>query len=255
MSCISIRGCRIGEGRPKIIIPIVERTEADILARAAAFSTLDADFVEWRADWYEHCLDSAALTALLRRLRCALGEMPLLVTLRSKAEGGMLDLSSAEYAAFLDTVAASGCADLIDIELFPAGAELPSFIARCHAAGLPVICSSHDFAKTPPQAEMTARLCAMREAGADILKLAVMPNTPEDVLALLSATAAMRHLCPDAPVVTMSMGALGAVSRLSGEAFGSAMTFASAGKASAPGQIALDTLRGVLSSLAIPSAD
>ena len=38
----------------------------------------------------------------------------------------------------------------------------------------------------------------------------------------------------------MSMGALGAVSRLCGEAFGSAMTFANPGTASAPGQVGLD---------------
>ena len=39
----------------------------------------------------------------------------------------------------------------------------------------------------------------------------------------------MRQVHPELPLVTMSMGALGAVSRLWGEAVGSAMTFASAG--------------------------
>ena len=43
MSCVNIRGCRIGEGRPKVILPIVERTEAAILEKAAQFSTLLAD--------------------------------------------------------------------------------------------------------------------------------------------------------------------------------------------------------------------
>ena len=69
----------------------------------------------------------------------------------------------------------------------------------------------------------------MRSAGADIAKLAVMPHRPEDVLELLTATAQMRQAHPELPLVTMSMGALGAVSRLWGEAMGSAMTFASAG--------------------------
>ena len=36
MSCVPVRGCRIGEGRPKVILPIVERTEAAILEKAAA---------------------------------------------------------------------------------------------------------------------------------------------------------------------------------------------------------------------------
>ena len=45
------------------------------------------------------------------------------------------------------------------------------------------------------------------------------------------------------------MGALGAVSRLCGEAFGSAMTFANPGTASAPGQVPLDVVDTVLDSL------
>ena len=55
MSCVNIRGCRIGEGRPKVILPIVERAEAAILEKAAQFSTLQADCVEWRVDYFEGC--------------------------------------------------------------------------------------------------------------------------------------------------------------------------------------------------------
>ena len=57
MSCVNIRGCCIGEGRPKVILPIVERTEAAILEKAAQFSTLLADCVEWRTDWFEGLSD------------------------------------------------------------------------------------------------------------------------------------------------------------------------------------------------------
>ncbi len=42
-----VRGCPIGEGRP-VILPIVERAEAAVLEKAAQFSTLQADCVEWR---------------------------------------------------------------------------------------------------------------------------------------------------------------------------------------------------------------
>ena len=121
--------------------------------------------------------------------------------------------------------------------------------AQGHAGGTAVVCSSHDFVRTPPQAEMVARMCAMQKAGADLPKLAVMPQSRRDVLALLAATAEMAELHPETPVITMSMGALGGVSRLCGEAMGSAMTFASAGKASAPGQIELDVLAPVLDRL------
>ena len=89
----------------------------------------------------------------------------------------------------------------------------------------------------------------MQQAGADLPKLAVMPQSRADVLELLAATVEMTDHHPETPVITMSMGALGAVSRLCGEAFGSAMTFANPGTASAPGQVGLDVVNAVLDSL------
>ena len=112
-----------------------------------------------------------------------------------------------------------------------------------------MVCSSHDFHKTPPRAELVRRMVAMQQAGADLPKVAVMPQSRTDVLELLAATAEMADLHPETPVITMSMGALGAVSRLAGEAFGSAMTFANPGQASAPGQVSLDIVNEVLDAL------
>ena len=249
MSCVTIRNCRIGEGRPKVILPIVEQSEAAILQKAAEFSTLSAECVEWRADWFADVLDPAALSRCLSALRKALGEKLLLVTFRTKAEGGEKALSAEQYAAFCKTVCASGCADLLDIEFFPNQETLPSLIAMAHDAGVKVVCSSHDFQKTPPKAELVRRMVRMQQAGADLPKLAVMPTCRTDVLKLLAATAEMADQNPETPVITMSMGALGAVSRLCGEAFGSAMTFANPGTASAPGQVPLPVVDAVLESL------
>ena len=200
MSCITIRNCCIGEGKPNVIIPIVEHTEAAILQKAAEFSTLSADCVEWRVDLFELAKDLRAVAHDAAKLRVALKDKLLLVTFRTKGEGGSVALSREEYIRFIHTVLATDCADLIDIEFFTAGADLPGLIEDAHTAGVKVVCSSHDFHKTPP-------------------------------------------------VITMSMGTLGAVSRLCGEAFGSAMTFANPGAASAPGQVPLDVVNEVLESL------
>ena len=249
MSCVDIRGCRIGEGRPKVILPIVERAEAAILEKAAQFSTLQAECVEWRADWFQDCRDPAAVARCLQKLRVALGSKLLLVTIRTKAEGGELALRHTEYTDLLHTILDTDCADLLDIEFFTAGADLPLLVEQAHTAGVPVVCSSHDFAKTPPRAELVKRMVQMQQAGADLPKLAVMPQSRTDVLELLAATAEMAEHHPETPVITMSMGALGAVSRLAGEAFGSAMTFANPGQASAPGQVSLDIVNEVLDAL------
>ena len=236
MSCVDIRGCRIGEGCPKVILPIVERAEAAILEKAAQFSTLQADCVEWRVDHFDDARTPGAVARWL-------------VTFRTQAEGGQVALSPAEYRQFLELVLDTDCADLLDIEFFTAGADLPLLVEQAHTAGVPVVCSSHDFHKTPPRAELVHRMVAMQQAGADLPKLAVMPQSRTDVLELLAATAEMAEHHPETPVITMSMGALGAVSRLAGETFGSAMTFANPGQASAPGQVSLDIVNEVLDAL------
>ena len=249
MSCITIRGCSIGEGRPKVILPIVERAEAAILEKAVQFSTLQGDCVEWRVDYFEGARAPGAVARCLAKLRVALKDKLLLVTIRTKAEGGELALRHTEYTDLLHTILDTDCADLIDIEFFPAGDDLPLLVEQAHTAGVPVVCSSHDFAKTPPRAELVERMVQMQQAGADLPKLAVMPQSRADVLELLAATAEMAEHHPETPVITMSMGTLGAVSRLAGEAFGSAMTFANPGQASAPGQVPLDIVNEVLDAL------
>lgn len=209
MSCVNIRGCRIGEDRPKVILPLVERTEAAILEKAAQFSTLLADCVEWRADWFEDFQSPAAIARCVQKLRVALRDKLLLVTFRTKAEGGEQALSHPEYLAFLHLILDTDCADLLDIEFFTAGADLPKLVEQAHSAGATVVCSSHDFAKTPPRAELVSRMVQMQQAGADLPKLAVMPRCRSDVLELLAATAEMADLHPETPVITMSMGGTG----------------------------------------------
>ena len=170
MSCVDIRGCRIGEGRPKVILPIVERAEAAILEKAAQFSTLQADCVEWRVDYFEGARAPGAVARCLAKMRVILRDKLLLVTFRTKTEGGEQALSHPEYLAFLSLILDTDCADLLDIEFFTAGADLPKLVEQAHSAGVAVVCSSHDFAKTPPRAELVERMVQMQQAGADLPK-------------------------------------------------------------------------------------
>ena len=165
MPCVNIRGCCIGEGRPKVIIPIIEPTEAAVLEKAAEFSTLRADCVEWRIDCFEGAKDFPAIVHCAAKLRVALKDQLLLFTFRTKAEGGKVALAHEEYLHFIRTVLATDCADLIDIEFFTAGAELPALIEEARTVGAAVVCSSHDFHKTPPRAELVSRMVAMQQIG------------------------------------------------------------------------------------------
>ena len=100
MSCITVRGCAIGQGRPKVLLPIVEETQSAILARGRAFAALAADCVEFRADWFEGWQDAAALSQCLTGLRAAVGDKLLLVSLRTRAEGGRAEASFPAYADY-----------------------------------------------------------------------------------------------------------------------------------------------------------
>ncbi len=252
MKSIEICGKRLGTGRPNTIVPIVARCAADILTSAAALNALPLDVVEWRADlWQEAAthIDVAALGVLLADLRAALCGKVLLVTYRRTVEGGEGSAGMADYIAFCKAVAQSGHADLLDIELSIGEDTMRELLAVAHAHGVPVVASSHNFSKTPTQSEMLDTLCAMHDCGADIAKIAVMPTCKSDVLALFAATADMAERHPETPLITMSMGTLGQASRVCGATFGSAMTFASVGDCSAPGQIPLDAMNTALDAL------
>ena len=166
-------------------------------------------------------------------------------TFRTLKEGGEKEIAMEDYTDLNLVVAQSGNADAIDVEIFSGDQVVAQNIAAIHAAGKVVVGSNHDFQKTPSQADLIYRLRKMQDMGADLPKIAVMPQNKADVLTLLSATEEMSRNYADRPIITMSMAADGVLSRLCGEIFGSAMTFGTVGQASAPGQIPVEQLNSV----------
>lgn len=246
MNPVLVRTMPIGEGRPKICVPIVASSCRDILLSAAALEDYPVDLVEWRADYYEAAGDVEAVLSTGRKLRHVLGNTPLLFTFRTAGEGGNTPYSKKDYITLNRSAVREGFPDLIDVELFTGDDAVRQLIGVAHDCGVQVIVSNHDFQATPSKDEIVSRLIHMQELGADIPKIAVMPQSEEDVLTLLAATVEMKLHHSSTPVITMSMSATGMISRLSGECFGSALTFGAVGKTSAPGQIPVKELAQVL---------
>lgn len=249
MNTVRVRNVELGAGIPKICVPIVGVTKDDIIAEAKTFDSIPVDVVEWRVDWFEGVFDFDQVLDVLRGLREALGETPLLFTFRTSKEGGEKAIEPEAYAQLNIKVAQSGYVDLVDVEAFTGDEIVKSVIEAAHAAGVKVVASNHDFFKTPDQAEIVRRLRKMQDLGADIPKIAVMPQSKKDVLTLLAATEEMATEYADRPIITMSMSGTGVISRLCGEVFGSALTFGAAKKASAPGQMGVNDLNTVLTLL------
>ncbi|CAM3955569.1 MULTISPECIES: type I 3-dehydroquinate dehydratase [Helcobacillus] len=264
---------------PQVIVPIMPAGPTAAAAAAAAADQASAavaagaDVIEWRVDALgEAALDPAvraeAADAISRALAAHADpaaqagaashpgrtlqarRVPLLAAVRTVAEGDGIALGDDAYADLLLDLAARSGIDAIDVEaarLDPASArDLVTGIAQTGAA---VIGSSHDFRRTPSAPEIHALLDALHAAGCRTLKIAVMPTSRADVLTLMQAVESYQSAQPAPsrkPVIAMSMGPLGAVTRIAPQAFASAATFAAVGRASAPGQIPIDQVRAAL---------
>lgn len=246
MEPVKVKSVIIGKGKPKICVPVVAKTAEEIVKDAYSFRNLPVDIVEWRADWYDEVSDISKVLETAEKIHQVLAEIPLLFTFRTEKEGGEKSLKTEDYIAINKAVIESGFVDLLDVELFTGDEAVEQIIDHAHRNQVKVIVSSHDFKRTPPKEELLKRLQKMQELGADIPKIAVMPQIKEDVLTLLAVTLEMSQKYAKGPIITMSMAGMGAASRLVGETFGSAVTYGTAGKSSAPGQVDVEKLAMVL---------
>ncbi len=250
---LEVRGVRLGGGRPAVIVPLTGADTAELVGQAAAVRAASPDLVEWRVDLVDLLGASAqpatadldALVSIGRQVVEGLDGLPLLVTIRTVTEGGRASAEPEAYLAALAALVGAGIADLVDVEVMLGEDTVRRAVRLAHDVGVPVVASNHDVRATPARGELLRRLRLMVELGADVLKIAVTPLDAGDVLELLAATwAAGRTL--DRPVIAISMGELGVVTRLAGGVFGSAATFATVGPASAPGQRDIAQVRAAL---------
>lgn len=240
----------LGQGRIKVAASLCASTAVTLRSEAQRLAASDADVAEWRLDYLlaarREPLDTfdAELPALLAGLRQTLGTIPLVVTLRSRTEGGQLQLSDTDYHRVLQAVLATGHADAVDVE-FSRGPVLTEIGHVARQVGWPLIVSRHDIAGTPPVGEIVAGLREMVDAGGQVAKFAVTAHEPSDVLTLLAATLEA-HRSLSQPIITMAMGDIGLPSRLCGQVFGSAMTFGALHTPSASGQVDVAELRHIV---------
>ena len=244
MKVVSIRDIHIGEGVPKVIVPLMGNTLEELLLEIQKIKQVSLDIVEWRADLLEDIEDLTKVHETLSVIRKELYPIPLLFTFRTHREGGNKTIEDSYYKDLLIKVIRTKEIDLVDIELF--SSNVTEIVEGAKEHDVIVVMSNHDFEKTPAKEEIIWRLRRMQELDAHIAKIAVMPNNPSDVLTLLDATHTMQLLYADRPIITMSMTSTGAISRLAGEVFGSAATFGSGVASSAPGQIPANDLKHIL---------
>jgi len=231
---------------PIICTPLVGRTHDAVLAEVQRVVPKKPDLLEWRVDFFEGIGDHAAVIALATDIRKAAGGIPVLFTRRSMREGGeKIALDEAGVLAMYAAVMESRSIEIIDYEMVNEATHIAQVRAQSKANGIQLVLSFHNFQATPSHAELCAKFELAQSMGGDIAKVAVMPQRLEDVLTVLSATLESSQRL-DIPLISMSMGAYGSLTRLFGWTCGSAMSFAIGAAASAPGQVPIEDLNTVL---------
>jgi 3-dehydroquinate dehydratase-1 len=134
---------------------------------------------------------------------------------------------------------------MIDYEMANDSANIARVRDAAKTNNIELVLSFHNFSFTPGPETLSAKFLTAEQLGANVAKVAVMPRDLDDVLTLLNATReASKKL--RIPLISMSMGPLGAVTRMIGGAFGSSLSFAVGAAASAPGQVPIEDLNTVL---------
>ena len=280
-------GCAINSGSgelPAVAVSLTGPTAARARIQARHAIEAGADVLELRVDLLEEAdalvafaeasgaespapdpmvvvTAAAQVLECLRRMADVVDGVPLLLTCRTATEGGRAHLDDAGYGAVLGAVlddlstwAPERRPAAIDVEV--QRGCLPGVSEQAHGLGIDVVASFHDFEATPADDVLEEVLARMVNEGADLAKIAVWPTSADDVARLLGVCAratagAGERSGLGVPVAAMSMGALGAVSRVA-PAFGSALTFAvvpdeqGQARASAPGQLPIQDVRRCL---------
>ena len=245
-----IKNKKIGEGKPLVCVSVMDSYKETIVSEVERLVNNHVEMIEWRVDAFEGVKSVNAVRDVLQALAPLVKNTILVFTFRSKEQGGTCSLDSEKVYDLHQVAAESKVVDFIDIEYFYAE-DADDEIRNLQKMGAKVITSHHDFHETPSSDVLFMLLEQMRHSKADIVKLAMMPQSPEDVLRLLNETNHFHKRYPKQPLNTMSMGKLGAVSRVCGELFGSCVTFAAGKNASAPGQIEAEKMEEILKVLSL----
>ncbi|MFS9375479.1 type I 3-dehydroquinate dehydratase [Streptococcus infantis] len=196
-----------------------------------AMRYIDADIIEWRADF----LPKEAILQVAPAIFEKFAGRELLFTLRTRAEGGEIDLSSEDYVQIIKDVAQLYQPEYLDFEYF---AHKDVFEQMLDFPNL--VLSYHNFQETPDN--MMEILSELTSLTPKVVKVSVMAHTAQDVLDLMNFTRGFKTLNPEQEYVTISMGKVGKVSRITSDVTGSSWSFASLDAASASGQISLSNM-------------
>ena len=217
----------------KLVVSIMPRTleEAQQLDRSRYDG---ADVIEWRADF----LDKNEILTVAPAVFEKFAGREILFTLRTRGEGGQIDLTSEEYLAIIQDIQSIYHPDYIDFEFYSHREVFEQMLEFSN-----LVLSYHNFQETPEN--MMEILSELTSLSPKLVKVSVMAHNEQEVLDLMNYTRGFKTLNSEQDYVTISMGKVGKISRLTADLTGSSWSYASVGEESAPGQIPLENMRRI----------
>jgi len=200
----------------------------------AQIKSLGVGLLELRVDLFKK-LDPAYIIDQIKHRK--LVKIPLLLTLRNQKKEGAVKIFSDTLKLQIIT-AALPLVDMVDIEL--SSSLLKQVIVLARKSKVRVIVSSHYLDGMPQNLETIFKKALRTRA--DIVKIAAKANHFDDVMTMMSFT----HHHRKHPLITISLGPLGAISRLILPAVGSMYTYTFLNKPKASGQVDVLTLKSHL---------
>lgn len=217
----------------KLVVSVTPRNFEDA-QQIDANRFAEADLIEWRADF----LDKEEILKVAPAIFEKFAGRELLFTLRTKNEGGNIDLSDDEYVDVIKQVAHLYQPDYVDFEYFSHKEKFDEMLEFPN-----LVLSYHNFEETPEN--MMEILSELTSLTPKAVKVSVMAHSEQDVLDLMNYTRGFKTLNPEQEFVTISMGKVGRISRISSDLTGSSWSFASLDEVTAPGQIPLSSMKKI----------
>ncbi len=216
-------------GTPRVVVALSDGLTPDELASA---QRLGLDVGELRIDQFPDTGENFVFEQA-----AVFKDVPVIATIRTRSEGGGWDGTEPDRLALFERVIPE--VDAVDLEL-SAFEIRDAVVETAHELGKTVILSYHNFDGTDSVDRFEQIIRDATEVGADIVKMATHCSGPADVQTLAGVTLSNR----DTNLITIGMGAHGALSRVFFPALGSLMTYTFLGTPTAPGQFDLeDTCR------------
>jgi len=205
------------------------------------------DLLEWRGDYMEDPRIQVFQEGF-RKINEASGHRPLIFTLRAKEEGGQGGFRDEALLQVRQALVKEKDFFILDMESsyflsgHPMAFAYHRLLEDAKKRGHGVLLSYHNFTETPADEVLLEILRKQQKLGGDLLKVAVLAEKTEDVERLMALShAASRKL--KQPIIAISMGEKGMVSRYDAKKSASCMTYVGLTEEVAPGQLSLAELR------------